>query len=280
MAQGQFGQAAPLLERSLGPLERSGQWVDWVVNAANLAVTRSAAGHTAVAIAEGRRILAKAQEIRSPTSESVASINLALVHVLAGDPGQGVGLLDSAAERAERARDPVYAYLAHGFATWAEARLNHHEAAARSLARARAIMTEMGRRLFYADWFDAFAIEAAQRAGRTSEALSEAARTAPLLASAGSVFAEGLVRRAWGLALADTAAGDADLERALSQLTDSLRLFTEGEAVMEAARTRLGLALVHGRRGDADAAARESQAAARTLAQIDEPPATNRPPQD
>ncbi len=269
MAQGQFGQAAPFLERSLGPLERSSQWVDWVVNAANLAVTRSAAGEAAAAIAEGRRIVTKAEEIRSPTSESVACINLALVHVLAGDPGQGVGLLAIAAERAERARDPVYAYLAHGFATWAEARLDHHEAAVQSLAKARAIMAEMGRRLFYADWFDAFAIEAAQRAGRLEEALSEAARTAPLLAAAGSVFAEGLVRRAWGLALTEGApAGASSLDEALAHLQESLRLFTQGEAAVEAARTRLGLARVHRRRGDAASAAVEAELASRILTLI------------
>ncbi len=268
MAQGQFGRALPYLERSLGPLEESGEWVDWVVNAGNRAITMSAAGRGAEAIAAGERVVAKAREIKSLTSESVACINLANIHVLSGTPAQAVGLLEIAAERAERAGDPVYAYLAHGFATWAEARRGHPDAATRNITRARAIMAEMGRRLFYADWFDAFAIEAAQLAGRPEEAISEATRTAPRLAASGNVFAEGLVRRVWALALMAHSDGGASQDEALSLLSESLRLFSLGDAHVEAARTRIGLALLHRLRGDTAMATSEAEAAARILTPI------------
>jgi tetratricopeptide (TPR) repeat protein len=267
-AQGQFGKAIVFLERSLSPLSQSGQWVDWVVNAGNRGIAMAAAGHAELAFSEGEKVLAKAREIKSLTSESVALVNVGNIHMLLGKPARAAELFRTSAEVAERAGDRVYAYLAHGFCTWAETRQGHHDAAAESLAKARAIVAEMGRRLFYADWFDAFAVEAAQRAGRFEEAIAEAARVAPGLRASSNVFAEGLVQRAWALALAARAPAGAPLDEALDRLAESLHLFELGEIRVEIARTRLALALVHRRRGDEAKAAPEIEAARAFLTSI------------
>ncbi len=265
-AQGHFGRAVPLVERSLAALERSGNWAEWVVNAGFLGVAGSLRGGGEGAVAQGERALSRAREMNSLTSVSGASTILAVIHIFSGRPEPAIELLRGGAKGAEQAGDRVYAYLACGFAAWAESRLGHHEESIQNTARSKAISAELGRRLVFADWFDAFAVEAAQRAGRAGEAITEAARAAPAFEAAGSIFAAGIARRAWGLALA--AQEDAPLDEAIGHLSESLRLLSLGEAHVEAARTRIGLARLHRRRGDAASAAAEIEAAARVLEPI------------
>ncbi len=261
LAQGHFGRTMPLLEASLGPLARGENWAEWVVNAGFVGVSLALRGHAAEAVAQGERVLAQARALRSPTSESVALTMLGVIRLLSGDPARGRTLFGAAVEAADRGGDRVYAFVAHGFGAWADSRLGRQDAAAEGMERARAVMTELGRRLVFSDWFEAFGIEAAALAGRTAEALAEAERLLPSSHAAGSVFAEGVAHRGAGTALAR--AGN-DLDAALHHFAESVRLL-DAEAQVEAARTRLAAARVHRRRGDAEAAAREMEAAARVL---------------
>jgi tetratricopeptide (TPR) repeat protein len=98
----------------------------------------------------------------------------------------------------------------------------------------------MGRRLFFADWLDAFAIEADARAGRLDEAIAAAEHAVPTLRAVGSSFAEAIAQQAWGLAL--TASGR--LDEARTHLAEAVRLLDAGDAHMEAARARAVLDLV------------------------------------
>jgi hypothetical protein len=98
---------------------------------------------------------------------------------------------------------------------------------------------ELGRRLVFADWFDAFVIDTAARSGRGGEAIAEAARAAATFGTTGSIFAAGMVHRAWAVAL--LAQPEPPLDEARTHLTESLRLFNEGQARVEAARTQLVL---------------------------------------
>jgi tetratricopeptide (TPR) repeat protein len=266
MAQGHFGRCLPTLERALGPLWRTGNKPEWVVNHGFCGVVMSLAGRRAEAVSRGEEALARARELKNPTSVSIACVILGGIHTFSGDPALAREMLRAAAEEAERAGDRMYAYLAYGFDAWAASRVGDHEEAARQMERARAIMREFGRRLVFADWFDAFAIEAAQRAGRPDEAIAAAAAAAPGFRATGSVLAEGIVQRAWGLAL--TERPEPQLAEAAAHLAESLRLLLGGEAHVEAARTRLAIARLHALRGDAAAAAEEIEAARRVLAPI------------
>jgi tetratricopeptide (TPR) repeat protein len=252
LAQGHFGRTIPLLEASLGPLERGEVWDEWVVNAGFVGVSLALRGRAGEAVAQGERVLAQARESQSPTSESIALTMLGGIHLFSGDPARGRALFGLAAEAADRAGDRVYAYLAHGFGAAADSRLGLPEAAASGMARSRSIMRELGRRLVFADWFDAFAVESAAIAGRDEEALAAAESAVLAFRPAGSTFAEAVAHRAWALALARRAES---LDEALTHLAESLRLLDAGEAHVEAARTRLLLARVLRERGDAEGAA-------------------------
>jgi hypothetical protein len=129
------------------------------------------------------------------------------------------------------------------------------------MARVRAIMTALGGRQIFADWFEAFAIEGAALAGRDEEVLTTAPAAVASFRALGSTFAEALAQRGWGLVLANRS----QIEEALAHLDISRRLLAGGEVHVEAARTRLQIALVHRRNGDAAAAAEELEAAACVL---------------
>ena len=239
MAQGHFARCLPFLERAVGPLERGGHVVEWVVNTGFLGVVAAASGRAAEAILLGEQALARANAIQSLTSVSIAETILGGIHVFSGAPERAMELLRAAAEDAEKAGDRVYAYLAYGFGGWAASRMGDHEAAAQGMARSRAISEELGRRLVFADWFDAFAVEAAQQAGRGEEAMVLAAGAAEAFRASGSIFAEGLVQRAWGLALA--AQSPSRVDQAAAHLGESLLLLALGEAHAETARSRRAL---------------------------------------
>ena len=201
-------------------------------------------GRAAEAVAWGERALARARWAQSLTSEAVALVVLGGIHVFSGDPTLGREHIRAAVAAAERAGDRVYEFAARGFGAWADARRGLHDEAAAETARARAIMAEMGRRLMFADWFDAFALESAARAGRRAEVLAVAGSTASAFAAAGNTFAAGVVHRAWGLALA--AGGDGQRDEALAHLRESERLFDEGEVFVEAELSRRAIADLEG----------------------------------
>ncbi len=244
LAQGHVGRATELLGPSLDPLERLASWDEWIVNAGFVAASLSMRGRAAEAVALGERGLARARQIQSLTSESIALVLLGAIHVFSGAAATGRARFRAAEEAAERAGDGVYAFAAHGFGAWADGRLGLHDDASAGLARARAMMAAMGRRLVFADWFDAFALESAARAGHFDEVIAAAPAAAAGHAAAGSLFAEATTHRAWGLALA----GRGLLGEAVAHLRESERLFEEGEVFVEAEATRAAIAAVEGAR--------------------------------
>ncbi|MFO0589446.1 MAG: protein kinase [Polyangiaceae bacterium] len=239
MAQGYFGRCVPFLERALGPLSRTGHHNEWVVNTGFVGVVFAAGGRAYDAVARGEEALARALSMESLTSTSIAHTMLAGIHVFGGAPDAAAEMLQLAAEEAERAGDRVYAYLAYGFGAWASSRAGDHEEARSRMARSRAIRDELGRRLVFADWMDAFAIEAEGNAGRHEDVLALASRLAPTLRAAGSIFAEGLVQRAWGVAIAATE--PAHIAAATEHLGESVLLLALSEAHTETARSRRAL---------------------------------------
>ncbi len=262
ISQGHFGRCLPLLQATLGPLERSRSWVDWILNIGNVGLSFAVRGYTAEGVAFGEQGLLRARELGSPTSISIAHTQLAGICIFSGAPARGIELAKTAADIAEHAGDRAYAFLAHALGVWANSRLGRHAAAFEEGARARQIITDLGRRLFYADWLDAFVVEATARAGRSGEAIVAAEQAIRAFHTNGSTFAEAVAHRGWGTALADLG----ELDAARAQLGDALRLLTAGECTMEAARTRLQLAAVERRRGDEAAAAAHLAEAARVLA--------------
>ena len=261
ISQGHFGRCLPFLAATLGPLELRRSWTDWILNSGNVGLSLAARGHTAEGVARGELGLARAAELGSPTSLSIAHTQLATILLVAGELTRGRELARVAADIAEQAGDRAYAFLGHSLSVWADSGLGDHQASLDGVRRARQIMTDLGRRLFFADWLDAFAVESLARAGRPAEAIAAAEEAMPGFQANGSTFAEAIAHRGWGTALAE----GGDLEGAAAHLGESLRLLTAGECAMEAARTRILLARGERRRGDGAAAALLLAAAAQVL---------------
>ena len=122
------------------------------------------------------------------------------------------------------------------------------------MAQHAAIAQRLGGQLVWNDWFAAASAEIALNAGRPAEAIALAQSALTSARSVGGIFAEGLARRVWGLALV---AGDSPRwDEATEHLAAALQAFELGEAFLEMARTHVKWGLVCRDRGDI-AAARE-----------------------
>ena len=239
--QGQFGRAVALLSQAAGPLESAQDDWEWVASAGNLAIARAASGDYPAGLAEQQRILARVRAIGDLRRRTISLYHLAILHLFGGNPAPAWEAAQTCVCTAEESGDPINIYIGLGFRAWAESRLGQPEAAAETLARGRSIALRFGGQLGYSDWFAAAEAELALNAGRPEEARDLAQQAVTRSQAVGGLFAEGLAHRVWGQALAALGHGP---EVVGEPLISSLSCFEEGEARLEAARTRVIWALV------------------------------------
>lgn len=235
--QGQFGQAAPLLEEALPVLERSGNWSDWVVATGFLALGLAARGRYAEGLAKGQQVLAAAHASKDPTAIAQGHNLVALIYLEGGDILHMLEEGIACTQAAEQSGDRLYQYIGYAIQTWAQSRLGQHEAAFENLARAKALVEDLGTQILGSDWRAAGIAEMAFAAGKPEEAVALAQDAVTLAQSAGGLFAEGLAQRVWGQALA--ALAPVRWDEAQEHLGASLQLLESGDARLEAARTRV-----------------------------------------
>jgi tetratricopeptide (TPR) repeat protein len=150
---------------------------------------------------------------------------------------------------------------------WAAAHLGDHEAAAKGMARAHALLEQFGGRLFIADWFAAADAGRVLLAGRPAEAIALAEKAIQWAKAVESLHAEALARRVLGQALA--ALDPPRLDEAEPHLAESARLFSASEAVIDRARTDIEWGIVCRARGDHDQARAHFERAAAQLRESD-----------
>ncbi len=258
--QGYFGKAVPLLEQAIPYLERTGDWQEWVLAKVCLAISLAGQGHFQEARRHGDEAVQRALLLNDLTSIASARGMAARVEFMAGNLQR---LLDETREMVEpgKGANPLVDYMILGFQAWAEGRLGMHETARATMAAANEVASHVGTRLIYADWFAAARAEIELNAGRIEDALRLAQEAVDEAQETGGVFSGGIAERVWGQALA-TMNGPEDTQAEV-HLEKSLKLFEEGEAVIEAARTRVAWGHVLQTRGQAAAArARLEKAAA------------------
>jgi tetratricopeptide (TPR) repeat protein len=258
---GYFAQSVGFIEESLGPLERCGNWPEWILNACMVGLALALRGDLADAVALTQRGIERAEAIRNLTS-------IAFSYIVRAGVGLSGGALEPCREHlrlgvdaAERAGDRVYTHLGYVFIAWSESRLDNHEEARAAMDHAKEIAASVGQRITMVDWREAMEAEIAARAGRFDEAIALAAPAVARFRAGDRIFAEGIAQRAWGVALAAQGA----LAEAEEHLREGVRLFDLGGARMEAARARGDLARVIRQRGDHEAARSISEAAAAQL---------------
>jgi tetratricopeptide (TPR) repeat protein len=218
-------------------------------------------GDYAEGLAELQRALARAQEMDSAPSICLVHFNLALVHLLSGDPLRAIDAARRTAEAAEESGERLFVCWGRGFQAHAEAEAGQFEAAEASMARSQAVAREIGGRLLFEDWFLAVRADTALATGRIQEALTLAERAVLIAQEMDSVAGEAIALQVWAQALANLKTPRWD--EAESRFADSLRLTESVPAPPRAAHVHLVWGTACRDRGDF-AAAREhwEQAAA------------------
>jgi DNA-binding SARP family transcriptional activator len=240
--QGHVGQARRLLEQAVVPLEKVGNWTEWISTVGFLGMTLAASGYYTVGLAEGQRALALAREINNLSSIAESHIFLANIYLMGGDIPRMLEECRAAMEVSEQAGAQVYVYNGLGYLALAESRLGHHEVALVCITKLKAVATSLGGRLQAVDQFAAWEAEIAFNANRVEDALILAEQAVGIARSLDSIGFQGWAQRVWGQALA--ALKPPRWDEAEAHLAESLQLFESGEVVVEAARTHVAWGLL------------------------------------
>jgi hypothetical protein len=155
----------------------------------------------------------------------------------------------AALEVAERAHDRLISYLAGSGLSLALGRLDRSAEAAAQLARVDLLVQGLGTSLVFADWFAAARAEIALRAANSAAALLLAEQAVARARAVRGLYAEGLVQRVWGQALAEL--DPPRWDEAESHMRESLRLLDECGAALDAAQTYVVWAMLRRAQGDA-----------------------------
>ncbi len=257
---GAFDRALPLLKQTLPSLEQSQNWTEWILNDGLVGVALAAGGNYHAGVAEAERALGRANDLRFPNGTAVAYGMLALIHMMGGAILPMLEASRAALQIAVPSGITIASYMAWSARAWAESRLGQHQAALDSMARAESAAQIPGSHLFLDDWLAAIKIEMALNAGRIEETLARVEQAVSFARSVDGRFAEALVQRAWGTALArlDPAAA----QEAETHFASSLDLLDAGGALLEAARTQVAWGQALKARGDTEAAREHLQRAA------------------
>jgi tetratricopeptide (TPR) repeat protein len=240
-AEGPLRQAMSLWER----LDRGPVWFGTLGFHGIVLVNM---GDCAEGLAEIQRACAWAQETNAPTEIAQSYHFLTSAYVLIGDRPRSVEAARRAVETAQQSGDPFYAYVGYFMQSWAALHAEQYAAGEASVAKAQALAQKLGEPLIHGDWLAAVHAEIAFGAGRVQEAIALAERAVDIAQGVGSIISEGMARRAWGQALA--ALQPPEWDQAEAHLSESLRLFEEGQARLQAARTRVAWGSVCCDRGD------------------------------
>lgn len=244
--QGYFGRAVPLLEEAIDYFEHTSNWGEWILAKVSLAISLAARGQYGEARAHGDEAVRKALVLGDLASIVIARGMTARVELMAGNLEQMLIETSGMATESLQA-NPLVHYMVLGFQGWTEGRLGRFETARATMKESYAVAVTLGTRLIFSDWFAAARAEIELDAGAAEAALPLAEQAVAEARSTGGIFSEGIAQRVWGLAVATIkGTGDAEADAHLSQ---SLSLFEEGEAMIEAARTHSVWGQVLQRRG-------------------------------
>ncbi len=248
-----------LLQEAIPYLEQIGDWQEWVLAKVSLAISLAAQGHYREGRAQGEEGIGKALELNDMTSIASARGMTARVEFMAGDLQRMLDETRVVVQEAQSA-NPLVSYMVLGFQAWGEGRLGMYDLARATMDAAGAVAARVGTRLIFADWFAAARAEIEFNAGQIDRALELAEQAVEDGRATGGIISEGIAQRVWGQALA-ARNGPEDAE-AEAHLETSLRLFEEGEAAIEAARTRVALGQLMQARGDIKSAREHLERAA------------------
>ncbi len=248
--QGHFGQAERLLAQAIAPLERTGEWVNWLWTVGFRSIALAAIGQYRAAEAEYERALTRARETKDLTGIAFCQLALGDITLFGRDLPRMLESSRVAIAAAEQSGDRVLTFLGVGQLAWAQSRLGLHAEAAETATRRKSLMESVGEPLLCRDWFAASDAEMAWRTGRLTEAVELAHQAIKEARAAGGIFAEALAQRV----LAQTLAAQGNWTEVEHHLQTSMELFETGEMRLEEAHTHVVWAELRIERGDIQAA--------------------------
>ncbi len=250
--QGRFARAQELLEPVVLPLEQAGVWDTWGQVAGATAFALSARGHLVQARELVDRVMARSQVLESAHHIALAHLILTIHLVYGGEWQQAIQAANETIELARSTGDLFVQYGAIGWRCWAEAGLGDYRAASKTYSDWEALAAQFGNQIMGTEPMQAVHAWIALLAGDIDNALALAEQTATLARKTDSLWALGLAERVWGQALARC--NPPRWDEAEAQLAASLHAFEEGDAVLEAARTRVAWGKTLAQRGHTYAA--------------------------
>jgi tetratricopeptide (TPR) repeat protein len=236
--QGRFGEAEPLLHNSINLISKAGIPTEALYMFAQLGLSLANQGFYAEGLARARQALTMAQQANHTGGLEVCHTILVQIYRLGDDIPRMLEASRAVVETAQATRDIVFVCSGSFFVAWAQSYLGNRQAAFESLARARGILQTLNGQIPSRELYAAVEAEIALNAGQVEEAQALAEQAVSLARSVESIFAEGLARRVQGQAIARNDPRNWDL--AETHLSESLRLFEQGTARLEAARTHRG----------------------------------------
>lgn len=231
--QGQFARAQPLLARATHALEKTSNWYEWVLAKGFLALALAMRGEIDAALAQTASALSRARELGTTMGVADSYALQAMALMQAGQYPEALESTRASFEQAQQMGDHLVMYIALSWRGWAETRLGAHENARASFSQARQISAETGGQLVFADWFATAEAELEFVSGTPDNALNRAQEALQFAQTIGGSYAMALAHRVCGYALAKQGQFDAAFEH----WRECLRLFDEGDARLEAART-------------------------------------------
>ena len=235
MAQGQFGRAIPVLSQAISALELTEDEHELVLATGFRGVAYAAQGEYARGIAEGERALARAMASNTLTGISLGHGLLGIIYLFGKDLSHGLEHARAIIDNAEKSGDWLHLYMAFGFQAWALMLDGHCTDAASSMDRSMGIASKMGGQLVFSDWFTAARAEMALRCGDNAAAIVLAQAALDSADRIGGLFSGGLAHRVWAQALA--AVPEPLWNEIWMHLESSLNFFSQGDAMLEVART-------------------------------------------
>ena len=258
--QGHFAKARPLLQRGRDQFVRAANWIEGAYCTVLEGLCLAQMGEYVAAVAAGRRALEQAQSRGNLTAVTFCQSCLAYIHLIGDNLRRAVETGQAAAAAAERSGDRIFLAVGLGVGAWAASRLGDYPTAWAGWADYDSVVRGLGgadHRHLHADTLEAARAETLLGAGHSDQALERVQLALHLADISGNIYAIGLAERVWGQAQAATAWDEVG-----DHLMAALRCFEEGEARLEAARTRVAWGQLLRDRGDLAAACEHLEKAA------------------
>jgi tetratricopeptide (TPR) repeat protein len=260
LLQGHYNRAEPLLRQAIQPLEKTGNWLEWLRAVGFLGMALTVRGSRAAGLAEAERALTRAAEMKNPVALTLIRLFVSFMHILGGDLDMVLEKSGAVIATTDPSRGLLYVYIGYGFTGWAYSRMGDHQIALDHFAKSKAFAQAMGGRLILADAFAAAEAEIFAASGHSEDAIKLAEAVVTAAQTGGGIFAQGVAERAWAVALSNLTPPSWD--EAETHLASSLQCFETGDNRLEAARTHVAWGQISRNRGEAETARQHFEKAA------------------